>query len=111
MQRMLHRQEMLDRLKALLAHEEQVGRRGLRMELGQRTGSAPGSLGIVRLQPVDWLPDHIELPVQVLAEAASGNGGHYLWLRLNNPGTALEMALERHLVRLHRRQIANSRRA
>lgn len=32
MQRMLHRQEMLDRLKALLAHEEQVGRRGLRME-------------------------------------------------------------------------------
>ena len=33
MQRMLHRQEMLDRLKALLAHEEQVGgQRGLRME-------------------------------------------------------------------------------
>ncbi|MCG8276544.1 PilZ domain-containing protein [Stenotrophomonas sp. NLF4-10] len=85
-------------------------RRGLRMELGQRTGSAPGTQGIVRLQPADWLPDHIELPVQVLAEAASGNGGHYLWLRLNDPGTALEMALERHLFRLHRRQIANSRR-
>ena len=86
-------------------------RRGLRMELGQRTGNTPGSAGIVHLQPADWLPDHIELPVQVLAEAASGNGGHYLWLRLNNPGTALEMALERHLFRLHRRQIANSRRA
>ena len=86
-------------------------RRGLRMELGQRTGCAPGSLGIVRLQPVDWLPDHIELPVQVLAEAASGNGGHYLWLRLNAPGNALEMALERHLFRVHRRQIASHRRA
>jgi len=85
-------------------------RRGLRMELGQRTGSAAGTQGIVRLQPADWLPDHIELPVQVLAEAASGNGGHYLWLRLNDPGNALEMALERHLFRLHRRQIANSRR-
>ena len=86
-------------------------RRGLRMELGQRTGNTPGSAGIVHLQPADWLPDHIELPVQVLAEAASGNGGHYLWLRLHNPGTALEMALERHLFRLHRRQIANSLRA
>ncbi|MGB3393058.1 MAG: PilZ domain-containing protein [Stenotrophomonas sp.] len=86
-------------------------RRGLRMELGQRTGNAPGTQGIVRLQPADWLSDHIELPVQVLAEAASGSGGHYLWLRLNDPGNALEMALERHLFRLHRRQIANSRRA
>lgn len=32
MQSMLNRQEMLDRLRALLAHEEQAGRRGLRME-------------------------------------------------------------------------------
>ncbi|UJB66456.1 Fic family protein [Acidovorax sp. YS12] len=32
MQHMFHRQDMLDRLKALLVHEEQVGQRGLRME-------------------------------------------------------------------------------
>ncbi len=86
-------------------------RRGLRLELGQRTGAAPGSAGIVRLQPADWLPDHIELPVQVLGEAASGNGGIYLWLRLQAAGDALETVLERHLFRLHRRQVADSRRS
>jgi len=85
-------------------------RRGLRLELGQRTGVNPGTAGIVRLQPADWLPDNIELPVQVLGEATSGNGGIYLWLRLQATGDALEAALERHLFRLHRRQIADSRR-
>lgn len=85
-------------------------RRGLRLELGQRSGAVQGSAGIVRLQPADWLPDHIELPVQVLGEAASGNGGLYLWLRLQSTGEALDTALERHLFRLHRRQIADSRR-
>lgn len=86
-------------------------RRGLRLELGQRTGSPAGTQGVVRLQPADWLPDHVELPVRVVAEAANGNGGHYLWLRLDEPGSALEMALERHLFRLHRRQVAATRRA
>ncbi|MGX9720120.1 PilZ domain-containing protein [Stenotrophomonas acidaminiphila] len=85
-------------------------RRGLRLEQGQRTGAVQGSAGIVRLQPADWLPDHIELPVQVLGEATSGNGSLYLWLRLQSTGDALETALERHLFRLHRRQIADSRR-
>ncbi|WP_305806510.1 PilZ domain-containing protein [Stenotrophomonas sp. YIM B06876] len=85
-------------------------RRGLRLELGSRSGAPPGSHGVVRLQPSDWLPDTIELPVTVIAEAASGNGGYYLWLRLQAAGDALEMALERHLFRLHRRQIAGSRR-
>lgn len=85
-------------------------RRGLRLELGQRSGAVPGGHGVVRLQPADWLPDCIELPVQVLAEATNGNGGHYLWLRLQADSDALETALERHLFRLHRRQVANSRR-
>ncbi len=85
-------------------------RRGLRLELGTRSGAQAGSQGVVRLQPSDWLPDHIELPVTVLAEAANSNGGYHLWLRLQAPGDALEMALERHLFRLHRRQIAGSRR-
>jgi hypothetical protein len=97
-------------VQALPLRPVRWSRRGLRLELGQRTGAVQGSAGIVRLQPADWLPDHIELPVQVLGEATSGNGGVYLWLRLQSTGEALETALERHLFRLHRRQIADSRR-
>jgi len=97
-------------VQALPLRPVRWSRRGLRLELGQRTGAAQGSAGIVRLQPADWLPDHIELPVQALGEATSGNGGVYLWLRLQSTGETLETALERHLFRLHRRQIADSRR-
>jgi hypothetical protein len=85
-------------------------KRGLRLELGQRSGGTVGSQGIVRLQPSDWLPDVIELPVALIAEVANNNGGHYVWLQVQTPGDALEMALERHLFRLHRRQIAATRR-
>ena len=66
---------------------------------------------MVRLQPSDWLPDHIDLPVEVIAEAADGSGGHFLWLRFQRLGDGLEMAMERHLFRLHRRQVAEARRA
>ncbi|WP_315387822.1 PilZ domain-containing protein [uncultured Stenotrophomonas sp.] len=86
-------------------------RRGIRLELGSRTGAQTGSLGVIRLQPCDWLPDHIELPVSILAEAASGAGSCFLWLRFQPMSEALEMALERHLFRLHRRQVAESRRS
>ena len=67
-------------------------------------------LSTPRLQPCDWLPDHIDLPVVIVAEAANGAGAHYLWLRFEGLSDALEMALERHLFRLHRRQIAEARR-
>lgn len=85
-------------------------RRGIRLEQGTRSGAAPGSMGVIRLQPCDWLPDHIDLPVVIVAEAANGSGAHYLWLRFEGLSDALEMALERHLFRLHRRQIAEARR-
>jgi len=85
-------------------------RRGIRLEQGSRSGAAPGSMGVIRLQPCDWLPDHIDLPVVIVAEAANGSGAHYLWLRFEGLSDALEMALERHLFRLHRRQIAEARR-
>jgi len=84
-------------------------RRGIRLEQGARSGAAAGSLGVIRLQPCDWLPDHIDLPVAVLAEAATGAGAHFLWLRFEPMSDGLEMALERHLFRLHRRQIAQAR--
>lgn len=86
-------------------------RRGIRLQLGPRSGASPGQAGLVRLQPSDWLPDHIDLPVEVIAEAADGGGGHYLWLRFQRLGDGLEMAMERHLFRLHRRQVAEARRA
>ena len=85
-------------------------RRGIRLQLGPRSGAVVGSAGTVRLQPSDWLPDHVDLPVQVMAEAADGAGGHYLWLRFGELGDGLELALERHLFRLHRRQVADARR-
>ncbi len=85
-------------------------RRGIRLEQGSRSGAAPGSMGVIRLQPCDWLPDHIDLPVVIVAEAANGSGAHYLWLRFEGLSDALEMALERHLFQLHRRQIAEARR-
>ncbi|MDL5366678.1 PilZ domain-containing protein [Xanthomonas sp. NCPPB 2654] len=85
-------------------------RRGLRLELGSRSGAAPGAAGLLRLQPSDWLPDYLELPVQVLAEAVAGSG-FYLWLRFETQPAGMEEALERHLFRLHRRQIADNRRA
>jgi len=86
-------------------------RRGIRLQLGPRSGALPGQAGVVRLQPSDWLPDNIDLPVDVVAEAADGSGGHFLWLRFNRLGDGLEMAMERHLFRLHRRQVAEARRA
>ncbi|KAA9001581.1 PilZ domain-containing protein [Stenotrophomonas cyclobalanopsidis] len=86
-------------------------RRGIRLQLGPRSGALPGQAGVVRLQPSDWLPDNIDLPVDVIAETADGSGGHFLWLRFNRLGDGLEMAMERHLFRLHRRQVAEARRA
>ncbi|KAF1017203.1 MAG: hypothetical protein GAK31_00462 [Stenotrophomonas maltophilia] len=85
-------------------------RRGIRLQLGPRSGASPGQHGVVRLQPSDWLPDHIDLPVEVVAEAADGNGSRYLWLHFTTLGDGLEMAMERHLFRLHRRQVAEVRR-
>ena len=85
--------------------------RGVRLETGARLGAAVGAAGTLALQPGDWLPEHLELPVTVLAEAASGTGGYFLWLRFESLGAGLEAALERHLFRLHRRQVADARRS
>ena len=86
-------------------------RRGIRLETGTRAGAPAGAAGRVSLQPGEWLPEQIELPVTVLAEAASGTGGYFLWLRFEPLDAGLEGALERHLFRLHRRQVADARRA
>jgi len=85
-------------------------RRGMRLETGQRSGASVGAAGVLALQPGEWLPEAIELPVRVLAEAASGTGGCFLWLLFDDLEPGLEAVLERHLFRLHRRQIAETRR-
>lgn len=84
--------------------------RGLRLALpAGDAGPAAGAAGIVRLQPSEWLPDHLELPATVLA-CAPADGRHWLWLRFPELPAGLEDALERHLFRMHRREVAARRR-
>ena len=73
-------------------------------------GDAPvGSTGWLRLQPSDRLPQALRLPVRVLAtEQAAGDSR--LWLRFEGLPPALTAALERHLFRQHRREVAERRR-
>jgi hypothetical protein len=85
-------------------------RHGIRLEMGQRCGALPGTAGMLSLQPADWLPEIIELPVFVLSEGENGRGGYFLWLRFDDLGPTLEEALERHLFRLHRHLYAETRR-
>lgn len=84
-------------------------RHGMRLEIGQRTGALPGTAGMLSLQPADWLPEHIDLPVIILSETDSGRGGFFLWLRFSELGAPLEEAVERHLFRLHRQIFAETR--
>lgn len=67
------------------------------------------STGWLRIQPSDALPQPLRLPVRVLAkEQAAGDAR--LWLRFDDLPPGLTAALERHLFRLHRREIAERRR-
>jgi hypothetical protein len=84
--------------------------RGLRLLLEPET-PAPGldTPGVVRLQPSDWLPDELELPALVSASATTPEG-LWIWLRFSGLTPGLEEALDRHLFRMHRRQVAENRR-
>jgi hypothetical protein len=83
--------------------------RGLRLTLADAVDHLPGTAGVVRLQPSEWLPDTLELPVTVAA-SATVDGRPTLWLRFGPLPNALEEALERHLFRMHRREVAARRR-
>lgn len=84
---------------------------GLRIDAAQSFGVHSGDTGLVRVEPAAWLSDHIELPARVLAASTTADGVHHLWLRFDPTGPGLADALERHLFRLHRRQIAEARQA
>jgi len=84
--------------------------RGVRLDLAGAVDVPVGTEGLLRIQPSDWLPDHVELAATVIATATATGGASRLWLRFPEFPPPLEDALERHLFRQHRRQIAGSRR-
>lgn len=97
-------------LGSILAREESAPSHHLRwsrlgVSVVMPDAVAPGDLRLLRLRPAHWLPQHLELPVRVLATVPEGNGQR-LWLAIEPTGGPLEAALERHLFRLHRREIA-----
>ncbi|ATD67677.1 hypothetical protein CNR27_09725 [Luteimonas chenhongjianii] len=84
-------------------------RAGLRVDLDPTVGLAQRGRAIVRLQPADWLPDHLELPAQVIARREGAHGTR-MWLAFVDLRPDLVEALDRHLFRLHRRAVAEQRR-
>lgn len=69
-------------------------------------GGDPPERGFLLLQPLAWLPQRLELPVTCLARNPVEGGATRVWLRFAPQPASLEHALERHLFRLHRRELA-----
>ncbi|WP_407351607.1 PilZ domain-containing protein [Luteimonas sp. R10] len=84
--------------------------RGVRLDAPASPATVAGDTGVLHLQPSEWLPDHLELPVTILAEAAAEGGMQRSWLQFGELPAGLSDALEKHLFRLHRKQVAASRR-
>jgi hypothetical protein len=84
---------------------------GLRIDAMQAWHSHLGDAGVALIEPANWLSDHLELPARVMGELATPDGQHHLWLRFAPLSPGLSEALDRHLFRLHRKQIAEARQA
>ena len=96
--------------QALPARPLRWSARGLRLLLDPGIPApAVDTPGVLRLQPSDWLPDDLELPALVTASAGDASG-LWLWLRFPALPAGLEEAMDRHLFRMHRRQVADARR-
>jgi len=78
--------------------------RGARLQPPGAAHLAAGTEGVLHIQPCEWLPECLQLPACVLAM-----DDERLWLRFPAFAPGLNDALERHLFRQHRRQIAHSR--
>ena len=83
--------------------------RGMRLDATSPTACVEGAPGVVVVQPAAWLSDQIELPVVVLAQVEGSQGLHHLWLQFDALNAGLAEAMDRHLFRLHRRQVAEAR--
>jgi hypothetical protein len=81
--------------------------RGVELALPQ--APLPGQEGLFRVRASDWLPTPLLLPSQVLAVHAEGDIAR-VWLAFVQLSPALESALERHVFRIHRREVAHHRR-
>lgn len=85
--------------------------RGLRLDALAPAPLAAGTRGIVTVQPATWLSDQIELPATVMDQVEGSQGLHHLWLQFDTLNAGLAEAMDRHLFRLHRRQVAEARQA
>jgi hypothetical protein len=81
----------------------------LGVALHQPFGTAAADRGFLLIQPVGWLPQPLELPVECLASEPAEQGEQVLFLRFSPCPPSLESAIERLLFRIHRREIAVSR--
>ncbi len=84
---------------------------GLRIDTDIAYAARISERGVAMIEPASWLSDHIELPARVIAQSVDISGRHHTWLRFEPMAPALADALERHLFRMHRRQIAEARQA
>lgn len=85
--------------------------RGAAVDLsGAEAAPAPGAAALLRMQPSDALPEAVQLPARVLAVEPQPTGRR-VWLAFDAMPPGLESLLERHLFRVHRRAVAESRRA
>ena len=82
---------------------------GVRVDLEDAADLTLAASALVRLQPAQWLPDHLELPARVVARRNIDTGVR-LWLAFVDLRPDLVEALDRHLFRLHRREVAEQRR-
>lgn len=72
----------------------------------------PHTAGLFRVLPAEWLPSPLVLPgTVVLCERDDEGRGCRAWVRFDALSPGLNAALERHLFRIHRRAVAESRRA
>lgn len=102
---LLQRDQPVDPMRLL-----QWSIRGVAVELpAVEAALVPGAAAMLRLQPSDALPEAMLLPVQVLAVEPCP-AGRRLWLAFDALPPSLESLLERHLFRVHRRAVAESRR-
>lgn len=71
--------------------------------VGTDAVAVAGTCGLFRIQPCDWLPEALQLPARVIAVDTASDAA---WLRFESMTAGLVTALERHLFRVHRREIA-----
>lgn len=71
--------------------------------------TAVGATGLVEIEVAEWLPQPLRLPAVVIAMRPTGDETR-LWLRFDPGSDGARRALERHLFRLHRREVAEARR-